>query len=761
MSTTTKLRYAATLAGLAALAAPPSGAVQEVGRPVWIGIGYTVEAEPAGVRVVSLPYGSPAEDAGVILDDLIVGVDGDRFEDFAGLDSSFRSLIARRSAGDRIALSVVRGEAVGPIQITVELGERPAGPGGIREFSSFDDVELAFPHVEGPGQRLAERIIEARGIGEAYGDLRRRLARLGARGDRFRLSRVAYIQNEPFQLQTVAEGTFGELGAAMARRDVEAPVRSAARWLDIIPAAALPPLETGLDLSGHLQQLTMLLSLAAESREAAFGGLTGDDRRYLEANLPSLFATFAGQIDLQADLDRERWRRNVRVLELVARVDFRQLFQGAALLSRVADGEYLDDLRSAVREAWEREGEPEGIFVDRQTPVGRIVVGGHGDTWYAEDAAILIDLDGRDFYTNNAGSSRGDDAPSGLLVDFGGDDAYEASFDWAQGAATMGYAVLIDRQGSDAYLGQDWAQGAAALGVALFVDEGGGDTYRARQYAQGVAAWGAALHVDYAGDDSYDAGQFAQGVALAGGAGWLMNLAGDDRYYAKGVRPTEYGDPGVFDSWSQGSAVGFRGLQSGGVALLYDASGRDRYEAGNFSQGGGYSFGAGFLRDDGGDDVYVGSRYNQGFAAHQSIGYFEDAGGNDFYTARPAVAQGIAWDEAIVVFIDRAGDDVYAGGLSFSQGASAHNGFCLFFDLGGRDRFGYRGTQGAAGPNDYHGGASFSMFVAADSRDNHYDWDANPPTIRFAGEYGIFADLPVSIDVALETGMWRELIGGD
>ena len=36
-------------------------------------------------------------------------------------------------------------------------------------------------------------------------------------------------------------------------------------------------------------------------------------------------------------------------------------------------------------------------------------------------------------------------------------------------------------------------------------------------------------------------------------------------------------------------------VQSGGVALLYDGGGKDRYEAGNFSQGGGYYFGIGML----------------------------------------------------------------------------------------------------------------------------------------------------------------------
>ena len=569
---------------------------------------------------------------------------------------------------------------------------------------------------------------------------------------------MAYVQNEPFQLQTVGEKTLDEIQAAITRWDPQSIVGSAARWLD---AGGPPPtpLETGLGLEAHLEQLARLLSRMAASREAAFSGLSMDDRQYIEDNLDDLFTTFANQIDIQADEDRERWKRNARVLELVEQVDLVKLAEGAALLSSVTNDSYLEELESAVRIAWEAAGSPEGIFINRASAIGQIIVGGTGSTWYDGDATILLDLGGRDFYTNNAGSPRADDMPAALLIDFAGDDAYEATLDWTQGAARMGYGLLIDRDGNDNYLGQDWAQGAAVLGASLFVDEAGDDVYRSRQYAQGAAAWGVALHIDREGDDRYEAGQLAQGLGMAGGAGWLLNAEGNDTYYAKGLRPTAYGDRGIFDSWSQGSGVGFLGLHSGGAAILYDGGGRDRYEAGNFSQGGGYYFGVGFLHDRGGDDdTYIGSRYNQGFAAHQAIGYFNDSGGNDYYTTRHAVAQGIAWDESIVLFIDRAGDDVYEGGLSFSQGAGAHNGFCVFLDLGGHNRFDYSMSQASAGPNDYHGGTSFSLFVAADGDDNVYDSGMDPFSILLSGEHGVFADLPGSIDETIDSEIWRDMI---
>jgi hypothetical protein len=601
-----------------------------------------------------------------------------------------------------------------------------------------------------PEEELAAQLIERFKIGPACNDLRQRLARLSDSRDRFRVSRVGEIQHDPFQLRTVATRSLDQTAQLIARRAPAGILHQAAEWLDA-PITAAPPLKTGLSLERHLDQLVDVLVQAQNKRREAFAALSEQDQRYLESNCDALFFVFSRLIDLQGDPDKERLQRNIRVLELASRVDFVKLYEGAGLLWRIGEDSYLDDLEAAVRRAWETAGKPDGIFIDRNSPAGRILVGGNGSTWYREDAAILLDLGGNDFYTNNAGSPRGDRLPAAVLVDFAGNDAYEATFDWAQSAARMGYAMLVDRKGNDSYIGRDWSQGAAVLGAALMLDETGNDVYRADQFSEGVAAWGIGVHLDYEGDDIYAAHLLSQGVGMPGGAGWLLNGNGNDSYYSKGTRPTGYGDAGIFDSWSQGSAIGFRGLQSGGVAVLYDGGGKDRYEAGNFSQGGGYYFGIGMLRDAGKeDDIYIGSRYNQGFAAHQAIGYFEEMGGNDFYTTRQAVAQGISWDETITLFIDQSGDDTYEGGAYYSQGASAHNGFCVFLDLGGRNRFAFSMPQAAAGPNDYHGGASLSLFVAADDKGNVYNSGRKPSSVEMNGEYGLFVDLKGSISHGLQ-----------
>ena len=173
---------------------------------------------------------------------------------------------------------------------------------------------------------------------------------------------------------------------------------------------------------------------------------------------------------------------------------------------------------------------------------------------------------------------------------------------------------------------------------------------------------------------------------------------------------------------------------------MVDEAGADRYEAGNFSQGGGYYYGIGALCDRGkGNDLYIGSRYDQGFAAHQAVGYFHESGGDDVYLTRNAVAHGLAWDECVTMFIEDGGDDTYQGG-GFSLGASAHNAICVFWERRGDDTY-LRGPLGHAGGNDYHGGTSLSVFVDEGRGKDRYPGgkDLNG-TVAAAPEHGLFLD---------------------
>ncbi len=194
------------------------------------------------------------------------------------------------------------------------------------------------------------------------------------------------------------------------------------------------------------------------------------------------------------------------------------------------------------------------------------------------------------------------------------------------------------------------------------------------------------------------------------------------------------------------------------MGILVDGSGRDRYEAGNVSQGGGYFFGTGILADLGADpDSYTGSRYDQGFSAHQAVGIFIEEGGGDFYTTNHCVAQGLAWDECVTVFVDDGGDDVYNGGDGFSQGASAHNSFCLFRDRSGKDRYLCSSGQGRAGGNDYHGGTSFSLFIDEGGAEDDYGAPGRNSAVFAGPEHFACLDLPATLAESMKDAAWKSL----
>ena len=127
----------------------------------------------------------------------------------------------------------------------------------------------------------------------------------------------------------------------------------------------------------------------------------------------------------------------------------------------------------------------------------------------------------------------------------------------------------------------------------------------------------------------------------------------------------------------------------GGIGILRDASGRDRYVAGVFAQGTGFVQGLGMLLEGSGDDAYGGLYYAQGAAVHQGIALFADRDGSDRYDVafpNQGGSLGLANDFAVAVFLDANGDDRFdAAGLSL--GAGLANGLAVFANDGGDDIF--------------------------------------------------------------------------
>ncbi|MDP7069957.1 MAG: endonuclease/exonuclease/phosphatase family protein [Phycisphaerales bacterium] len=365
------------------------------------------------------------------------------------------------------------------------------------------------------------------------------------------------------------------------------------------------------------------------------------------------------------------------------------------------------------------------ILAGEHGPNGWRVVGGDGPNTYDMNLlAEVHDMGGDDRYIASE-LVIGDR----LVVDHAGDDTYTGTARQGPAAGLFGTWIIDDRGGNDRYgvEGGRFSTGAGAFGAGMIVDRGGDDVYLGTHWSIGAAVYGVGVVMDLgAGDDQYLGDFLTDAVGGPRGFGFVLDQGGDDRHIANGPTPSIYDTPDVHAAFSQGMGFGYRRYAAGGIGLLCDLSGDDDYQAGEFSQGGGYYHSLGVLRDFGGDDVYDGNRYAQGFGVHQAFGVLIDDAGDDAYIGMTAADQGSAWDVAAGALLERGGNDTYtADGMA--QGSAAQQAIAYLIDVAGNDSYqARRPAQGGSGNNQYHWDAThaFSFSLLADlGGDDSYSLD--------------------------------------
>jgi hypothetical protein len=330
-----------------------------------------------------------------------------------------------------------------------------------------------------------------------------------------------------------------------------------------------------------------------------------------------------------------------------------------------------------------------------QTPFGWIVVDttGRNNHHQLKDPLLVLDVGGDDTYEFLAKS---DTHAISVLLDHRGNDSYAASAPGADpSSATLGYGILWDTEGDDRYLGTDQAQASALFGAALLVDGGGRNRFVASSRSQAHAVGGIAVLLSAGGDDAFTAQTYSQATGGPGGVAVLLDPGGNDRYTLDNV-PLVRPSPQLPDrntSMGQGAGYGERGLffdgrsTAGGIGLLLDLAGNDRYEAQVFAQGVGYYEGLGMLLDDGGNDSFEAAWYTMGAGVHAAAGILLKRGvGNDVYRSTHEIALGSANDLSLGVFVDEGGDDEYSVG-QLSLGVAHANSTGIFVDGAGNDRY--------------------------------------------------------------------------
>jgi hypothetical protein len=369
-----------------------------------------------------------------------------------------------------------------------------------------------------------------------------------------------------------------------------------------------------------------------------------------------------------------------------------------------------------------------------ETPAGQVVIrdgAAHRHGPELRRTLLMLDLGGDDTYTAPVGATLDAAQPVSVAIDLGGDDTYgyveapgaldtpetlpsdadgrsraggavaaSMSRTGTAGSGRLGVGLLYDLGGgSDRYRALRMSQGFGALGVGGLFDDGGDDTYAIESGGQGAAVVGIGVLVDGAGRDAYSAWAFAQGFGYVQGVGMLHDRAGDDTYLSR-VTPVIHPSPQSpmsNSSFTQGAGFGRRGdatpdrtNMSGGIGVLRDRGGADRYTAGVFAQGTGYWGGMGLLLDAAGDDRYDARWYVQGAAAHFAFGALVDGGGVDVHnqdSARENMTAGAGHDFSLGILLALGdGADTYHV-PNLALGAGNANGAGLFADEGGDDTY--------------------------------------------------------------------------
>ena len=387
--------------------------------------------------------------------------------------------------------------------------------------------------------------------------------------------------------------------------------------------------------------------------------------------------------------------------------------------------------------------------VEIPTAIGALVIHGSGDDTYlpgslADGACLLLDLGGNDTYKVAAGGTTAKTRAS-VAIDLGGKDDYgyvevpatgdgvghrlpsdsmgRSSYDYTlstiprQGGGSFGIGLLFDLgNDDDTYRSLADSQGSGVLGVGVLYDQGGNDSYDAEALSQGAAGWGIGLLLDGGGTDNYVTYYQGQGFGFTKGVGALVDVSGNDTYYADPGDPSLGGDP-LYPSaqlpgpptsaltgntsLTQGAGYGLRpdnpsGVEfAGGLGILRDLAGNDSYTCSVFGQATAFAMGTGMLLEGGGDDVYEGLWYVQGSAAHTGLTYFEDAEGNDKYNPKfpiQATSIGVGHDCSASVHYDEGGDDAYKG-PGLSMGSGNDNGVGIMVVNGGTDSFDVAGIN--------------------------------------------------------------------
>ena len=448
----------------------------------------------------------------------------------------------------------------------------------------------------------------------------------------------------------------------------------------------------------------------------------------------------AEQLDQQQKLEEELSKQ---LIPLASAIDYEKLYIEVPHI--IALAETLEALaKDANSFKLPKKSKKNDIIWSQKTAMGEFIIGGKGSSHYTGSPALIIDLGGDDIYELSYDST----VSTQVIIDLAGNDTYKALTDFCFGSGFFGTGILIDEEGDDTYLGKNFCLGSGLFGVGILLDKKGNDKYFGDTFTQGAGAWGIGILADLDGADNYNGALQAQGFGGVAGFGSLIDKSGNDQYFAGGKYKDILRYKEHYLSLSQGFSYGIRPYMSGGVGLLLDYSGNDGYVTDIFGQGASYWWGWGCLYDKEGNDFYQAFQYAQGSATHMTLGTLIDGAGDDIYSSK-GVSQGCGHDWACGILLDNSGNDNYYSN-DLSQGAGNANGIGIFIDQAGDDGYYVKSktnTQGYGNPRREYG--SIGIFIDMLGKDKYDGNGCDSCWWSIDSKWGIGLDLEMKTDPSL------------
>lgn len=448
--------------------------------------------------------------------------------------------------------------------------------------------------------------------------------------------------------------------------------------------------------------------------------------------------------------DRERNEAFFRDHHLTANTEidldrFAELFQMVDMESLYNAGQYINAgfevLNKHAGELRYKNKRP----ILRKTKYGLMIIGStksdtYKDHCQQQNICFILEPGGDDTY--EIGLKTDWEHPFYLMLDLAGDDIYRNGQIGESFCVVGGIGISLDVAGNDVYRTDDFSF-CSFLGMMMHRDLAGADVYQGGLFTQAAAMFGLALLIDEAGSDSYAATSFAQGLGGTMGVGALLDYMGDDVYYIGGKYLHKPLMPLDYRSMGQGMGFGLRPDYAGGLGLLYDRNGNDKYLGGVYAQGVGYWYAVGMLIDEKGNDVYNAIYYPQGSGIHLACGVLFDGEGDDNYYTRNGPGQGAGHDWSFGMLVDKGGNDSYS--IPGGNGLGLSNSVGIFVDSSGDDRYERKVDNSLGFANLSRGTGGIGLFLDAGGKDSYPDslYANNKQWQR--GSYGIGKDMELNI----------------